>query len=439
MHRYAHVNITLGCAVVSSPVLSPVLLGHFAERAGILPSPRKVLDLSDGAGDRAGGARRERLWELSSNLHCSVIGTCLSTADLRQFFVKLKDPLAKTASEHEIHSLAVAGAGRRDLPGKLLHKLLDKKHETHVRRFSKASTLEEVRVLWRDSVEKGEVPGAYWATLTHPATDQALAREAFCEVHMLSHLMGQSNRADIKRLRTLEAELGGRDEKIARQEQRLAQMAAAQAALAREAVQLRADLRHALEQSHVAPAGPDGEAGEALRRRLGDEQARSAALADRLAARDAALGESARRIAVLEREAEDLCREVEALEGALASAAEPAAAPDHPLGLSGLRFLYVGGRPKQLDQLRAFADKAGGVLLTHDGGMEETVTLLPGLVSQADIAFFPVDCVSHLASSQVKRLCREAGKPFIPLRTSGLASFAAALDALAAQGAVAAQ
>lgn len=421
--------------MVASPVLSPVLMGHFAARAGILPSSRKALDLADGA------PRRERLWELSSNLHCSVIGTCLSTADLRQFFAKLKDPLARTASEHEIHSLAVAGAGRRDLPGKLLQKLLDKKHEAQLRRFSRAASLEEVRALWRDSLEKGEVPGAYWATLTHPLTDQALAREAFCEVHMLSHLMGQSNRADIKRLRTLEAELGARDEKIARQEQRLSQMAASQAALAREAAQLKADLRHALEQgTGVAAPVADGEAVAALRRRLGDEQARSAALAERLAARDAVLSENARRIAALEREAQELCREVEALEGTLACAAEPAAAePEAPRGLAGLRFLYVGGRPKQLDQLRAFADKAGGVLLTHDGGMEETVTLLPGLVSQADIAFFPVDCVSHLASSQVKRLCRDAGKPFIPLRTSGLASFAAALDALAAQGAEAAQ
>ncbi|MEP9349201.1 DUF2325 domain-containing protein [Xanthobacter sp. KR7-225] len=424
--------------MVTSPVLSPVLLGHFAERAGILPSSRRALDLSAGA-DRAGGARRERLWELSSNLHCSVIGTCLSTADLRQFFGKLKDPLAKTASEHEIHSLAVAGAGRRDLPGKLLHKLLDKKHEAQVRRFSKAQALDEVRALWRESVAKGEVPGAYWATLTHPLSDQALAREAFCEVHMLSHLMGMSNRADIKRLRALEAELGARDEKIARQEARLSQMATAQAALGRETAQLKADLRHALEQAAASAPAPDGEAIEALRRRLGDEQARSAALAERLAARDAALDAGARRIAALERAAQDLRREVEALESALPSTASSALAEEGPRGLDGRRLLYVGGRPRQLDQLRAFAARAGSVLLTHDGGMEETVTLLPGLVSQADIAFFPVDCVSHLASSQVKRLCREAGKPFIPLRTSGLAPFAAALEALAAQGAVAAQ
>ena len=70
------------------------------------------------------------------------------------------------------------------------------------------------------------------------------------------------------------------------------------------------------------------------------------------------------------------------------------------------------------------------MLLSHDGGVEDSPTLLPGLVSQADVAFFPVDCVSHHAAGQVKRLCREAAKPFVPLRTSSLASFAAAVGAM---------
>jgi hypothetical protein len=63
-----------------------------------------------------------------------------------------------------------------------------------------------VRALWADAVRRGEIPGAYWATLTHPAATQAIVREAFGEVHMLSHLVGAANRADIRRLCQLEAE-----------------------------------------------------------------------------------------------------------------------------------------------------------------------------------------------------------------------------------------
>ena len=40
---------------------------------------------------------------------------------------------------------------------------------------------------------------------------------------------------------------------------------------------------------------------------------------------------------------------------------------------------------------------------------------------------FPTDCVSHDAALQVKRLCRQTMKPFVPLRSSGVASFVAGL------------
>lgn len=72
---------------------------------------------------------------------------------------------------------------------------------------------------------------------------------------------------------------------------------------------------------------------------------------------------------------------------------------------------------------------AGGELLCHDGGQHDHPSLLPGLISQADRVVFPVDCVSHDAALRVKRLCRQLGKGWVPLRSSGSASFLAALRA----------
>jgi hypothetical protein len=78
-------------------------------------------------------------------------------------------------------------------------------------------------------------------------------------------------------------------------------------------------------------------------------------------------------------------------------------------------------------------ERAGGVLLHHDGGVEHSMTLLPGLVSRADCTVFPVDCVSHDAMGLVKRQCRQSAKPFMPLRTSSLASLLAGLALLSPQ------
>jgi len=370
---------------------------------------------------------RDRIWELSPNLHCSVVGTCLSTGDLRQLFAKLDDPDARTASEHALHGRAVRAAGQKETAGKLLNKLLDKRHETAIRRFAKARTAAEVRALWQEALERGDIPGAYWAVLSHPATDGPLVQEVYGEVHMLSHLVGMSNRADIARLRHLEQELGARDEKLARQEERLQQIGAEREALVRRV----AELEHAVRRQAAMPAPAAPAEDETLRRRLADEQARSALLAERLAAQEEAVARLTARAEQAEAQAAALQDEIAALEAALdRPAAEPAETSGTVPELQGRTLLYVGGRPKQVEQLRALAARCGGVLLSHDGGVEDSPTLLPGLVSQADIAFFPVDCVSHHAAGQVKRLCREAQKPFVPLRTASLASFAAAVGTM---------
>lgn len=374
-------------------------------------------------------ARRDRIWDLSPNLHCSIIGTCLSTAALRQLFAKLNQTDAKTVSDHDLHSQAVKIAGQRDVAGKLLNKMLDKRHEGHIKRFAKAKTAEEVRALWLAALERGDIPGAYWAALSHPATDQSVVSEVFGEVHMLSHLVGTSNRADIVRLRQLEGELGERDEKIARQEARLQRMARQRVELTRRIEELEEELRC---RPVAAPMSEvDTSATTIFKQRFADERARSASLADRVAELEQALVARAQDLRQFEQKISALHNEQSSLETTLAGlmGAEQEAISSAP-DLTGWRLLYVGGRRKQLEQLRSLASRLGGTLLTHDGGIEENTALLPGLVSQSDMAFFPVDCVSHGAAGQVKRLCREAGKPFVPLRSASLASFLAAIAGL---------
>jgi hypothetical protein len=58
--------------------------------------------------------------------------------------------------------------------------------------------------------------------------------------------------------------------------------------------------------------------------------------------------------------------------------------------------------------------------------------MLQGMISRADAVLFPVDCVSHSAMLLVKRICRQSGKPIMPLRSAGVASFCTALSRCAA-------
>jgi hypothetical protein len=130
--------------------------------------------------------------------------------------------------------------------------------------------------------------------------------------------------------------------------------------------------------------------------------------------------------------------ELDAAERQLAALGQPQGG-ERSLELAGVTLLYVGGRANQIPAFRALIEQAGGSFLHHDGGIEQGTGLLPGLVARADRVVFPVDCISHLAVAGIKRLCRQAGKPYAPLRSASLACLLAALVQMTAQAPVAAE
>jgi hypothetical protein len=373
---------------------------------------------------------RTRIWEFGVNLHCSIVGTCLSAAELRHVVAKV-EPGATAASDHDLHMRGVALAGRREAGARLLQKVLDRKHHAAIARFARAKDAAAVLALWDEALRAGDIPGAYWATLTHPATTEDVVKRAFGDIHMLSHLVGAANRADIRRLRALEEENAGLGEKLERQQRALHQGFAARDATIRRLEQALA--RRAAERTDAPAAQPDDT--EATDRLIGD--------LDRRLAREVARRErSEQRVAALlaAERAGDADRaalaaalvELDAAERHLAALARPHSA-ESPLDLDRITLLYVGGRANQIPLFRELVERAGGRFLHHDGGIEHGSAILPGLVARADHVAFPVDCISHLAVGTVKRLCRQAGKPYVPLRTASLACLLAAMVQMTAQ------
>jgi hypothetical protein len=274
-------------------------------------------------------ARRTKIWELSNHLHCSIVGTCLSTGDLRQVLSKA-GMAVDGASDHDLHGQGVLLANLRDGRGKLLHKALDKRHRLAIGRFEKAKTTDEVRTLWRHAVKQGD-EAAFSALIA------------------------------------------------------------------------------------------------SLEKRLRSETNRRAAVEERLARANDELGREREQRGALERRERALSEELEAFEAGFGPETEDGR-PTAPSSLTGLTLLYVGGRTDKLGHLRASSERLGARFLHHDGGVDDRSGLLGGLVSRADVVMFPVDCVSHEAVGTVKRLCRQMSKPFVPLRSTGMGSFVAALS-----------
>ena len=378
-------------------------------------------------------SRRTKIWELSPTLHCSIIGTCLTTADLRALVRKFAIIPKENPSDHDLHSIAVASVGRHDLLAKQFNKALDRQHKPAIHEFGQARDAEALRALWDDAVRCGDIPGAYWALLTHPCASEALIKRVFGDVHMLSHLVGAANRADIRRLRQLEEENAALEEKVARQQRHLNDAIASRDARIRE---LGASLAARL-VIHTASSRPAYDSSDAetltrlvadLRRQLDAETGRRDRLEQKLANAAGRRARDDQTRLQLEEALSDARDELESAEAQLAAwlDGDGETATDR-LDLAGATILYVGGRTHNIARLRSLVERAAGRLLHHDGGVDEKTDLLPGLVSRAAAVFFPVDCVSHEAAQLVKRLCRQADKRFVPLRNSSLTSLLHAL------------
>ncbi len=376
--------------------------------------------------------RRTAIYDMHHSVHCSIVGTCLSSAELRRLMVKLGVHGADTAGDHDLHKQGVTLAGRAQGGGKLIQKALDRRHEAAIKQFAKAEDENGLRRLWDDAVKRGDIPGAYWAVLSHPAATDAIMRQAFGDVHMLSHMVGAANRADIRRLRQLEEDNAALSAKLEAQQRQLrdgftardAKIHLLNEALSRALAQAPAAAGHASDDLRAAT-----DALIDLDRRLSREIAHRKRLEGRIEAATLAQAQAERARQDAAQECEDLRRELALVEVEINGwlGQDASAAPD----LGGAQVLYVGGRANQVPQLKALVERAGGTFLHHDGGIEHSMTLLPGLISRAGFTVFPIDCISHDAMGMVKRQCRLAAKPFMPLRTSSLTCLLSGLTALA--------
>ena len=373
---------------------------------------------------RASLARRTPIWDLHHSLHCSIIGTCLSTAGLRRLLVRLKVQGIEAADDHEAHMLGVLLAGRPQAGAKQLQKTLDRRHPSAINQFAKAKDALAVAALWQDALKRGDIPGAYWALLTHPAATDAMVKEAFGQVHMLSHLVGAANRADIHRLRELEEDNAALSAKVERQQSRLRDGFTSRDQTIRHLSDLLTKSAGRDTTASALAAGEEQTVRDALAdldKRLAQETSRRERLEQRLASASNALSEAERTRDRAEQELAALRSELAILESRLVAPPQDGDGASGEIDLAGLIVLYVGGRANQAPLLKGLVERTKGHFLHHDGGIEHSPTLLPGLVSRADVAMFPVDCVSHDAATAVKRACQLLGKRYLPLRTSSLA------------------
>jgi hypothetical protein len=413
-----------------------------------IPDAGDRVPWADVGGSCAAGRpnRHRKLWELAEEFHCPVIGTCLSHSDLQTIIRKvgMNQP---GRDAFRLHLDAVSAAASRNPGSEEMHKRLNEKHARCLLRFQQVKTDEQVRELWKEHLKWGDIAGALWATLTHRAASSATCQEVYGDVHMLSHHFGAGQAAEMRqtdeltRHREAERERAVRESARHQQEQvrhalRIRHLESALLA-ARQGATEAESLRQRIE------ALENGIAMVAMGRRLivlTDEVKCLRETVRRSAERDERISGLEQDNAELRHERDELRAQRDALEklwpaeGAV-EAASPSGRPAECAGCSGKLtghcVLCVGGRTPLLPQYRQLAHRLGIRLIHHDGGREQALSRLPDLLAASDAVICPTDCVGHMAYHQLKRHCKQVGKPCVLVKNSGLASFAAGLSRLA--------
>lgn len=375
--------------------------------------------------------KRLHLWELGGGAHCSVIGTCLSEADLVDAMTRTVGRPAPSTPSYEIHAFCVQAAGEDKPLARTLHKMLDKRHEGALRLVAKATTGAELDALWQRLRDEGQIGGAYWAMLSHVHVGEELRSRMFGDVHMLSHLHGKSVHGLARKQSVLETEL-------ADMQDRLKKADAARAVVLAEIAELK---RQVMVASQPAAGVTRTVVQDDSRLQLQAAERDNERLRIALASRDRALASARHRARIAESLASHTnSKPAFAMKGEPNVAAAPSAQPSlcaccrtrDKCRLNGQRVLYIGGRSNVVPHLRSAAEERDAVLLHHDGGIENSVHRIEELVSGCDAVICPIDCVSHAACLLAKELCRKFDKPFMPVPTSSRSGFERALEQLSA-------
>ena len=375
-------------------------------------------------------SRRRKLWEVPHKFHCPVIGVCFEVDHLRNLMAKVMH-FPRATSDFVLHTTAVGACETRTQLAELLHKNMEKRFRPVIQRFAITKDSDELRQRWHEASRAGtDIPGALWASWTHPACDALLEQEIYADIHMIQHQIGTGARADLTTLKTLKSENGElhkqlqnarREVEILRSEkssdiklltQRISTLRVEMAGKEAWAANLLGQFE-TLQQSIS-----DLKDRQTLARRASDAEARTVALT----AYAATLEVKVEHLQALSRHAEATINQLIAPEEnslTLASHQENTSA-----ALSGKSVLCVGGRAGSVDAYRQIIEQRGGRFIHHDGGLEENLHRIDTALSAADLVVCQAGCISHNAYWRVKEQCKRTGKQCVFIKSAGVSSFA---------------
>jgi hypothetical protein len=90
--------------------------------------------------------------------------------------------------------------------------------------------------------------------------------------------------------------------------------------------------------------------------------------------------------------------------------------------------LCVGGRSGNVANYRDLVERVGGRFAHHDGGLEDSQSVLDSTLAAADLVICQTGCISHNAYWKVKDFCKRTGKRCVFVENPSASSLVRALE-----------
>lgn len=383
---------------------------------------------------------RTKLWELDHNYHCAIIGTCLTMDEVKKLLRSFRVNIDSRCS-YEIHTAIVSIISLRDFPSKKVQSYLDKKFKVALQTTRKMNA-NELKKEWKRVLNNGDLIATFWAVMSHPYTNEDMKKYFYGDIHMLSHMSGASNRADLKRLNFLETT---QKESNFEAQGQLIKYQKLQA----ENIHLQATVQQQTEKIYGLANQVEAltNANEQLMALNNVDQCRQLNL--QIEKLKNKISFQKNEIEIYQKKTKHLDKinaelnhqnglyqktditykhEIKHLQYRLDQSKIKEKCQLNERGLCGQCILYVGGKSNLIPYYREMVEEKAGNFLHHDGGLEKNTHNLSDSLNRADLVVFPSDCISHDAYWKIKKACKKQQKPYKYLQSAGLHSLSSALN-----------
>ncbi|WDP92747.1 MAG: DUF2325 domain-containing protein [Desulfobacter sp.] len=384
------------------------------------------------------------MWEIESHFKCPVAGAILSVEKHRDILKKCGYDVSGLKS-YEYHQLIMSQLNDRNPISVKVNNVIRSRAKKWMDMIEGMDET-QMRRLWDQNLESGQVGPLMYAIVSYEDSNLDLLQDVYGEVHMMAH----ANMTGIFKVRK---DLAGNRDALDREKKKLKIKTGENRDLVKlrkkdtkrisdlETENIRLKKQVGVLEQRLAPETP------ANANRIKGLEARAAALESELESelearalvltdKNAEIQALRMELARVRNENQTTRREMEAFISALGDTAPPPCrqtdsgcrkeACSH-YRLCARRIFMIGGITKMKAYYKDIVEKAGGQFEYHDGYIKGAGMDIEARVKRSDLVLCPVNCNSHNACIQVKKLCNQHKTPLKILSSSSLSAVSQAV------------